>query len=312
MTQDRGAAHRQVDRQVWIDGKLVPWADATLHVFAQSTQRGYLAFDVLSCHWLPGGPQIFGLREHAQRFLQSAELAGMRLRLDLDGVIAAIGQAVRANRGASWIKITCYYGAVSADLLPVEEHATVAVAAYSPEDVGASTAPPPPIRLQIAKIVKLPAEALSPQAKLAGSYTYAAIAKARARADGFDDVLLLDRGGAIAEGPVQSFFWVDGVDLCTAPLDVVLAGVTRRAVIELARDEGIEIREARAPADRLAHAEEAFITGTTTGIRAVARVGDWRLPEPVPGPITARLGDRLRRMLAGEDAKFSPRWLQGV
>jgi branched-chain amino acid aminotransferase len=170
----------------------------------------------------------------------------------------------------------------------------------------------PPARLQVAESIKTPPSALSPQVKIAAGYTGAAIAKQRARRDGFDDILFLDARGKIAESSTQSFFLVEHGGLHTAPLDHVLEGVTRRAVLELAADEGIPVKEEPPERDRLASADEAFLTGTTIDVWPVARIDSRDLPAPVPGPVTARLARRLARVIAGEDATFSPRWMQAL
>jgi branched-chain amino acid aminotransferase len=300
------------ERKIWVDGALLPFERATVHLHSLSAQRGYMAFDVLSCHWLPAGPAVLGLRAHARRFLRSAELAAMRVALDLDGVCAAIGAAVRANPGAAIVKINAYYPEVSSELAPLAPQASVAVAAFAPADLPASLPTGRSLRLQLSKTRKQPADVLSPQAKLAGSYTYSAIAHAQARAEGFDDVLLLDQAGCLAELPTRSFFWSDGAALCTAPLDGVLEGVTRQLVIELARDEGVPVREERLPGERIGELREALVTGTTTGVRAVERIGESSLPPPVPGPLAQRLRARFERLASGQDAAFAARWLEHV
>jgi branched-chain amino acid aminotransferase len=300
------------ERRIWVDGELVPWNEARLHVLSQSAQRGSMVFDVASCHWLPEGPAVFGLREHAQRFLDSAGLSCMRLRLDLDQLESAIGEAVRANPGAQTVKLSAYFPGVSLDVLPRETHASVAIAAFSLEDLypGAKKPGVRPAALQVADPRKMPGWVMSPQAKLAAGYLYTSVAKARAREEGFDDILLLDERGDLAESSTQSFFLVQDGIVLTAPTDTVLRGVTRAVVLDLAKDEGIELREAAMPAAALASADEAFLTGTTIDVWPVARIDERIFPEPVPGPTSARLRDRLRRLLDGADPVFSPRWLQ--
>ena len=302
-----------LERKIWIDGKLVPWADATLHVLSQSVQRGSLVFDFMSCHWLPAGPAVFGLHEHVERFLGSVQLAGMRAALGQGEIERAIGAAVRANPGATHVKISAYYPTPALDVLPRDAHPSIAVAAFRPEEIAPEyTRERPPARLQVADARKMPGWVLSPQAKLAASYLYTSVAKAAARADGFDDVLLLDQDGCIAEGSTFSFFWVESGELFTAPLDVVLAGVTRRVLIELAHDEGLRVHEVQRPLAVLERAQECLLTGTSARVWPVAQIGERAFPAPVPGMLTAQLARRLDALLAGSDPKLSPQWLQPV
>ncbi len=286
-----------------------------MHVLSQSAQRGSLVFDVISCHWLPEGPALFGLREHTQRFVESAELSGMDLPLDLDGLLAAIAETVGANPGAQTVKISAYYPGVSLDVLPLEREATVAIAAFAVEDIYPELKGNPfarPAALQVADPRKMPPWVMSPQAKVAAGYLYTSVAKARARAQGYDDILLRDEHGDLAESSTQSFFLVEDGVVYTAPIDYVLRGITRAVVIELAKDEGIDVRETRIPYDQLGRATEVFLTGTTINVWPVARIDKRSLPEPVPGPVTGRLRGRLERLLEGADPEFSPRWLQAL
>ncbi len=302
------------ERKIWLDGALVPWESANVHVMSQSIQRGSLVFDVMACYGPPGEVRILGMREHVDRFLGSAELNGMQLGLGRDDLIAAIGEGVRANPGCQVVKISGYHSGVSLDVLPRGQRPSVAIAAFSVRDIyGADLEGElPPARLQVAETIKIPPTVLSPQVKIAAGYTGAAIAKQRARRDGFDDILFLDAQGRVAESSTQSFFLVQAGSLHTAPVDHVLAGVTRRAVLELAADEGIAVEEKPPERDQLALADEAFLTGTTIDVWPVARIDAREFPPPVPGPVTERLARRFARMIAGEDAAFSPRWMQAV
>jgi branched-chain amino acid aminotransferase len=303
------------DRKIWRNGRLVPWNEVTVHVLSQSIQRGTLVFDVMPIYWLARGPAIVGLDEHTDRFCQSMGLAAMKAPYDARALRAGIGEVVRANPGAEIVKVSGYYPGISLDVLPVDPQPDVAIAAFSIADVvpgGGRANATGPARLQIAESRKMPASVLSPQMKIAAGYTHAALAKQRARAAGFHDVLFLDESGGLTESSAQSFFLVvDGV-LHTAGLDVVLDGVTRRVALELARDEGIEVKEGTMPRALLARAGEAFLTGTTTNVWPIAKIDAQELPAPIPGPVSARLVARFAALVSDRDPAFSKRWLQAV
>jgi branched-chain amino acid aminotransferase len=301
-------------RKIWRDGALVPWADATVHVLSQAIQRGTLVFDVMPLYWLARGPAIVGLAEHVERFLQSAELSGMPVPYTAAQLHGAIAETVRANPGAEVVKVSGYWPRISLDVLPVDERPEIAIAAFAIADLSktgrASAAGP--ARLSIAEARKMPPFVLPPQMKIAAAYTHAAIAKARARKAGFHDVLFLDERGSLTESSTQSFFLVCEGILRSAPLDVVLAGVTRRLALELARDEGIPVKEEPMPRELLARADEAFLTGTTSNVWPIERVDELVLPQPIPGPVTRRLVERFAKLVADADPVFSRRWLQAV
>ena len=303
------------ERRIWVNGRLVPWAEATVHVLSQSIQRGTLVFDVMPVYWLKRGPAILGLDEHVERFAQSMQLAGMVPHYGARELRAGVTEAVRANPGAELVKVSAYHPGVSLDVLPVDPKPDVAIAAFAIGDVvpgGKRANAGGPAKLQIAASVKMPASVLSPQVKIAAGYTHAAFAKQRARAAGFHDVLFLDGAGSLTESSTQSFFLVaDGV-VHTAGLDQVLDGITRRLAIELARDLGYEVKEGRMPRELLGRAREAFLTGTTTNVWPIAQIDSLELPKPVPGPVSTKLVSRFNALCADEDPAFSKRWLQAV
>ncbi|HTO09697.1 MAG TPA: aminotransferase class IV [Myxococcota bacterium] len=303
------------ERRIWVNGRLVPWAEATVHVLSQSIQRGTLVFDVMPIYWVKRGPAILGLDEHVERFVQSMQLAGMAPPYGVRELRAGIAELVRANPGSELVKVSAYYPGVSLDVLPVDPKPDVALAAFSIGDViagGKRANAGGPAKLQIATSVKMPASVLSPQVKIAAGYTHAAFAKQRARAAGFHDVLFLDGAGSLTESSTQSFFLVVDGALHTGGLDSVLDGITRRLTIELARDLGYDVKEGRMPRELLGRAREAFLTGTTTNVWPIAQIDSLELPKPVPGPVSAKLSSRFKALVADEDPTFSKRWLQAV
>ena len=301
-------------RRIWVDGELVPWEQATVHLLGQSVQRGTLVFDVMPVYETAAGVRVLGLAEHVDRFRNSAEQSAMDLGYDRDALLRGIGETVRANPGCEVVKISGYWPGVSLDLLPADSAPSVAIAAFSAADLdpghGAGSEKQRPMRLRIAEPTKLPPGHLSPHVKIAAGYTAAAAAKRRARDAGFDDILFLDEQGEVAESSTQSFFLVEGGTIRTAPLRYVLAGITRRSVLELIHSEGIPCKEDPIPRDLLHTADEAFLAGTTIQVCPVARIDDREFA--APGPVTAQLQRRYAELTAGEDSELSPRWMQAL
>jgi len=303
------------ERSIWLDGVLVPWSQACLHVLSQSAARGSLVFDVMPCYPGEDGTRILGLVEHTERFVNSAKLCGMDLQPNLEELLRGVAEVVHANPDAQIVKLSAYFPGVALDVLPADPHPSVALAAFALRDflperkhLGGLE----PARLRLAQVRKMPSWVLSPQAKLAAGYLHTSIAKQQARKEGFNDVLLLDERDDIAESSTQIFFLVESGQLFTASVDTVLAGITRRIVLELAADEGVSAREGSVPVERLQTADEAFLTGTTSNIWPVAQVDEREFSAPHPGPMTARLMGLFHRMLQGDDPVFSPRWMQPV
>ena len=305
-------------RQIWIDGELVPWEKATVHVLSHSLQRGSLIFDYMSVYETPRGPAVFRMREHVARLLHSAELVGLPLALGTRAIEAAILTTVRANPGASAVKVSAYLPSIEVDVVPLDPHVTVAIAAYDPQadiNAGKPSKPhrPATLKIWIEKAVKNRREDIvPPQAKVSGNYTSPMQAKWNARRAGYDEILLVDEDGYVAEGPTTNVFLVDaqGV-LATPPDEKVLHGVTRSSILELARAEGLVAQERKIRPEALARADEVFLTGTTAGVWPVESVDGEKIARGAPGPVSARLAARFRVVTRGEDPSFV-HWLTPV
>ena len=319
-----------LDRLVWVDGGFRPWADATIHVLSHSLQRGSLVFDYMSVHPVPSeeqagdrtrspGVAIFRLREHVERFVQSCELMGLPLEQSNEELAAAIIATVRANPGARAVKISAYFASIEIDIVPIDTRVTVAIAAYDPKtDITDRLPRPSPPRPNLLKLwiekerANRREDIVSPQAKVSANYASPMTAKQRARAEGYDEIVLVDEDGNLAEGPTSNLFIVNAAgELLTPASEKVLHGVTRSSIIELAKAEGIPFREAKVKPEDLWSASEAFLTGTTAGVWSVESVDGREIGSTCPGPISSLLRDRFSRVSNGEDPDFE-HWLTRV
>jgi branched-chain amino acid aminotransferase len=304
------------DRTIWLDGELVPWGAAQVHVLSHSMARGSLVFDYMSVHQNERGTAIFRLDDHVGRFLESCELVGLPLAQDAEALRAACIEAARANPGARVVKLNAFLPSVEVDVVPMDDHVAVAAAAYDPwADVSARKSEPPTrpsktVRLWLEKERKQRRpDIMHPHAKVAANYASPMVAKWQARRRGFDEVLLVDEQGMLAEGPTTNFFLVDGEgSLHTPPEQSVLLGVTRRSIIAIAEAEGRKIVEERIHPDALWVAAEAFLTGTSAGVWPIESVDERPIGSVCPGPISELLGHRFREITAGRDERFA-HWL---
>jgi branched-chain amino acid aminotransferase len=307
------------DRQIWLDGELVPWERATVHILSHSLQRGSLIFDYLSVHETPRGPAIFRLREHAERLVRSAELVGLPLRKGAEEIFEATVLTVRANPGATAVKISAFIGSIEIDVVPADDRVSLSVAAYDPAADIAARKPggqrpaSAVLRLWIEKQRRnRRRDIISPQAKVAANYVSPMAAKWEARRQGYDDVLLVDEDGFIAEGPTTNVFFFDADDtLKTPPERNVLLGVTRSAAMEIAKHDGIAVREDAVTREDLLQAREVFVTGTATGIGPVVGIDHQTIGDGAAGPMTLALRERFETITRGGDAAFD-HWLTYV
>jgi branched-chain amino acid aminotransferase len=302
-----------------VNGELVPWADANVHLLSHCLQRGSLVFDYMSVHETPRGAAIFRLDDHAERFLISCELVGLPLERSAVEVADAIRVTVRANPGSTAAKVSAYLASVEVDVVPIDDRVSLAVAAYDPvADVirrkpGERSASRSQLRLWVEKETRnRRPDIVPPQAKVAANYVSPMTAKWKAKRAGYDEIVLVDEEGCLAEGPTTNFFLVDrdGV-VCTPPRKRVLLGVTRSSVIELAKAEGFEVREIAMPPEAIGDASEVFMTGTSAGVWPVESVDGKRVADGKPGPVTRALKERFDRVVSGDDPAYH-HWLAYV
>ncbi len=306
------------DRRIWLDGELVPWGEATVHVLSHSLQRGSLVFDYMSVHATSRGPAIFRLKEHLERFEVSTELVGLDVRQSLEELAAACCVAVRANPGATALKLSAYLPSVEVDVVPLDERVSIAIAAYDPgRDVVARKGVRPEPRTEYRVWLEKErrnrrSDIVEPQAKVAANYVSPMVAKARAKRGGYDEVILLDAEGNVAEGPTTNFFLVDADgSLVTPPEQNVLHGVTRRSLLELAAHEGRAARIETVPPEALFEAAEVFLSGTTAGVLPVISIDEKPVGDGRPGPVSVALRERYHAITRGEDPAFL-HWLAFV
>jgi len=308
-----------IDRLIWLNGRLVPWGAATVHVLSHSLQRGSLVFDYMSVHQTPRGPGVFRIADHIDRMLQSCSLMGLPIDWTAAELAEGILEAVRANPDATAVKASAYFASVEVDVVPVDQRVSVAIAAYDPQrDIldrlpGGRPVRRRPLRIWLEKKAHQRREDIvSPHAKVSANYASSMTAKGRAQREGFDEILLVDEEGWVAEGPTTNVFIVDSKGALLTPLEKkVLQGVTRRSLIELARADGFEVREQGIRPEQLFEAQEVFLTGTTAGVAPVESVDGHVIGESCPGPIAKSLHQHFQRVVSGEDPNYID-WLTFV
>ena len=290
---------------LWLDGKLVPAATATLPLMAHAAQRGSLVFDAGAWHLTARGPALFRVDDHVARFMQSAQIVGLELGFTAAALKQAAIDVVNANDGKTdgMIRWSVFYAANEPDLIPRDGTVHVAVAAQLLQDPTRAT----PLRVAtFADARKAAPDALPPTAKAAAAYLGPMLARRRAIAAGADDVVLLDANGDIAEAPIANVCAVIRGELWTPPLGHILPGITRRSVLEVARDLGIVVREERLSREAFQNADEAFLTGTSLPLAPIGAIDERTLV--APGPVTARILEALVGARRGTTEQYAA-WL---
>lgn len=306
------------ERFIWRDGEFVAWRDATVHVLAQSLQRGSLAFDFLSVHQAKRGVAMFRVRDHVERLLRTCRIVGLPIGFGTGELVAACAETVRRNPGAKVVKISALIPSVEVELIPQDARMSVFIAAYdSQSDIIAKNPGEyrhrPELALKIEREKSARREDLvPPHAKVAANYTAAMTAKWRARQEGFDDVVLLDETGFVTEAPTTNLFMVDADGaLATPPASKVLLGITRDTVLALAPTAGFPCVERDIAAAELASAREVFLSGTSVGVWPVLSIDQKQVGDGGIGAATRKLRTKYAATVRGEEPDFE-HWLHYV
>lgn len=300
------------DGHIWYDGKLVPWRDATTHVLTHSLHYGLAVFEGLRAYSTPRGPCIFRLREHTTRLLQSAHIYMMKIPYDLDTLMAAQKEVVRANTlEECYIRPIAFYGAEKMGVSPRGASVHVAVAAWPWGAYLGKDGIEKGIRVKTASYARHHVNVTMARAKFAATYANSILANLEATQDGYDEALLLDVDGFVAEGSGENLFIVkDGV-LYEPEAASALIGITRDAVIRLARDFGMEVKARRLTRDDIYIADEAFFTGTAAEVTPIRELDNRTIGSGARGPVTARLQQAFFDVVQGRDARYAD-WLTPV
>jgi branched-chain amino acid aminotransferase len=289
--------------EIWLDGQLVPWSDARVHVCVHGLHYGTGVFEGLRFYETRRGPAVFRLPEHLQRFERSAAKYGMRLPYGAERLAEATELVVRSSGlPEGYIRPLAFFGYGNLGILPRECPVSVAVIVYPfPMYLGAEGIQHG-VRITVSPWRKTHSSMIPCDAKGSGQYLNSLLALADARARGFAEALLLNQEGFVAEGSGENLFLVkDGVLITNDVSASILPGITRDSVLELARDAGVPTRiEPRIRLEDVRGADEAFFTGTAAEVTPIRELDDRPIGAGRPGPITTGLQERYFAAVHGQ------------
>lgn len=302
----------QPSDKIWMDGKFVNWADAHVHVLTHSLHYGLAAFEGIRCYHGKHGSAIFRLDEHVDRLFESAHIGMMAIPFDRKQITEAIVETVRINRlEACYIRPLVYVGYGAMGIYPGDNPIRVAIAAWKWGTYLGEDALTKGIRAKVSSFTRHHVNVSMTRAKVSGYYVNSILAKCEVKHDGYDEAILLDPEGYVAEGTGENIFLVRRGQVKTTPLTSILEGITRNSVLELAREANFSAFEERFTRDALYVADEVFLTGTAAELAPVTEIDGRRIGTGAPGPITKILQQRFFAIVRGEDPAHSA-WLTRV
>jgi branched-chain amino acid aminotransferase len=283
------------DGVIWLDGKMVPWREAKVHVLTHTLHYGMGVFEgVRAYHTQSKGTAIFRLKEHTDRLFRSAKILNMPMPYDKDTLNEAQRAAVRENGlDSAYIRPMCFYGSEGMGLRADNLKVHVMVAAWAWGSYLGEDGMKKGIRIKTSSFTRHHVNITMCKAKANGNYINSMLALQEALAGGYDEALLLDVDGFVAEGSGENFFIVrDGV-IYTPELTSALDGITRATLFTLAADLGYTVREKRITRDEVYVADEAFFTGTAAEVTPIRELDGRAIGNGGRGPITERLQARF-------------------
>ncbi|MFB3060335.1 MAG: branched-chain amino acid transaminase [Candidatus Binatia bacterium] len=297
-------------KQIWMDGKIVPWDQAKVHVLVHSLHYGTGYFEGIRCYLLADGRSaVFRLPEHIRRFFDSGQILGFPLPFSPEDMEQAIRQVIKGNGlKECYIRPIAFVGGGEMGLHAPSNPIHVVVAAwpwgaYLGED-GIKNG----IRAKVSSYTRHHVNVAMTKSKISGNYVNSVLAKNEVKQAGYDEAIMLDTEGYVSEGSGENIFIVRDGRIKTTPNTSILPGITRDSVLIIARDREIPASEERFSRDELYMADEAFLTGTAAEVTPIREVDDRKIGRGCPGTVTRDLQQAFFDVIKGKDKKYSS-WL---
>lgn len=296
--------------KIWMDGKLIPWDEAKVHVLTHTLHYGLGIFEGIRCYLCYDGTSaVFRLKEHIDRFFDSGLIGGLTIPYSKKEIVGACKETLRANGlNAGYIRPLAFIGEGVMGVYPGDNPIQVAIITWSWGAYLGEEALEKGIRAKVSSYTRHHVNVMMTKAKIAGNYVNSVLAKREVMKLGYEEALMLDTEGYISEGSGENIFIVRNGVIKTTPLTSILSGITRDSVIQIAKSRKIPIVEEKFTRDELYTAQEAFFTGTAAEITPIREVDDRKIGEGKPGPVTKELQAVFFDIVKGKNPEFRE-WL---
>jgi branched-chain amino acid aminotransferase len=296
-------------KKIWLNGKFIDWEKAKIHILTHTLHYGGGVFEGIRAYQANRGPAVFRLDDHLKRFFYSASCLEMKIPFSKKEIKKAVLETIKVNNiNECYIRPLAFFSYGKMGLKPIGSPVEVAIAVWP---WGAYLGEKETITVKISKYIRLHPKSVVPDAKICGHYVNSILATLEAHRWGFDEALLLDFEGYVAEGPGENIFMVKDGKLFTPPLGTILPGITRDSVTKIAQDIGIEIEEKKITVEELKSAEEIFFTGTAAEIQSIGKVDQTVINNGKIGQITKEIKALYQKIVHGEEKKYL-KWLTFV
>jgi branched-chain amino acid aminotransferase len=301
------------DGKIWMDGQLVDWRDARIHVLSHTLHYGCGAFEGVRAYDTVNGTAIFRLREHTERLFNSAKILRMKIPFSIEEVIEAQRAVVKANNLKScYLRPLTWIGSEKLGVSPKGNKIHLMVAAWSWGAYLGEEGLKRGIRVKTSSYTRHHVNITMTQAKAVSNYTNSILANMEATDDGYDEALLLDASGFVSEGAGENLFVIKNGVVYTPDLSAgALNGITRNTVFAISKDLGLELKEKRITRDEVYICDEAFFTGTAAEVTPIRELDRVQIGQGSRGPITEKIQSAFFDIVNGRNPKYAE-WLTAV
>jgi len=296
--------------KIWLDGKLIPWEEANVHILTHSLHYGLAVFEGIRCYLCQDGKSaVFRLREHVDRLFDSAQIGNIKIPYSKREISEACKETLRVNQlKEGYIRPLVFIGEGVMGVYPGDNPIRVGIATWSWGAYLGEEALEKGIRIKVSSYTRHHVNVMMTKAKICGNYVNSVLAKREVMKMGYDEALMLDTEGYVSEASGENIFMVKNGVLKTTPLTSILPGITRDSVIQIANSKKIKMLEERFTRDELYTAQEAFFTGTAAELTPIREVDDRVIGDGKPGPITKELQATFFDIVKGKNPEFKE-WL---
>ena len=302
----------EATKKIWMNGSFVEWDDAKVHILTHSLHYGTAVFEGIRCYNTDGGPAVFRLHEHVGRLFDSAHICQLEMPFTRERVTEAILETIRVNKiDACYIRPLVHIGYGAMGVYPKGNPVEVSIAVWPWGSYLGEEALQKGIRVRVSSFIRQHVNTTMVRSKTTANYANSLLAKREALNDGYDEAMLLDTEGYVAEGSGENVFIVRKGLIKTPPLTSILEGITRDAVMQIATDRGLRLVEDRFTRDELYIADEAFFTGTAAEITPIREVDSRTIGEGKPGSVTRELQSAFFDIVHGRGGRHGD-WLTFV
>jgi len=296
--------------KIWMDGKMIPWEEANVHILTHSLHYGLAVFEGIRCYICEDGKSaVFRLREHVDRLFDSAQIGDIKIPYSKREIVEACKETMRVNRlKEGYIRPIVFIGEGVMGVYPGDNPIRVSIITWTWGAYLGEGALENGIRVKVSSYTRHHVNVMMTKAKICGNYVNSVLAKREVMKMGYDEALMLDTEGYVSEASGENIFMVKNGVLKTTPLTSILPGITRDSLIQIARAKKMTLLEERFTRDELYTAQEAFFTGTAAELTPIREVDDRIIGNGKPGPVTNELQAAFFDVVRGKNPEYKE-WL---